>query len=616
MSDSFVVAASTRTLDASPAPPTSFVDAFESNVQCLAASRLFTWLHSDLSEAATLTYAEARQQALTLCCALKLRWRMAHGARVMLLHPPGLDLIVAFIGCQYAHTIAVPYYPPRLPTSPVPSKLALRQFADGLGKLQRVCSSAEPSLFLTTRAYLRLSYVSSLVLAPRGKQYAWPSEWTWQSSSDLSPPLHDEARWLETEWLPSRLGTAAAPDEISFLQYTSGSTGAPKGVAVATTSLVANIHSVKQASECSRAGRVGDAIALVSWLPQYHDMGLIGGCLSPAALGWRADLMEPSAFLTRPAAWLEAISRLHGTHDVISPAPNFGYALCARRVTAEDASTLKLSHWRMAMNGAEVIRHRTLRAFEQRFGGANGFSPGAWACVYGLAENCLYACGSAEAPVVVSLDRRHVGVGGRPLMAQEGGIGVEGDTRTDGGIGGDGSDDQRVQCVGCRVLDAGAVRQSVRIVHPETCDEMADGSVGEVWLSGESICRGYWNLPAETQHAFGAALSTAGRGGGGGGGGRGGGSGGGGGGGGGGGCYLRSGDLGFLHQSRLYICGRLKDILTLRGRTLHARYPPPVTAPSPCTSPMGGAQSFCTHCNPIHPRSRTTADPAALTRDS
>eukprot|EP00966_Prymnesium_polylepis_P091971 2129008-Prymnesium_polylepis.1 len=136
-------------------------------------------------------------------------------------------------------------------------------------------------------------------------------------------------------------------------------------------------------------------------------MGLIGGCLAPAVLGWRAELMAPASFLRRPAAWLEAISRLHATHDVISPAPNLGFALCVKRIGPEERARLQLSRWRVAMNGAEPIRVATLRAFDAAFEPC-GWDPSAWACVYGLAENSLYTAGATERPTVARLDRRRL----------------------------------------------------------------------------------------------------------------------------------------------------------------------------------------------------------------
>ena len=219
MSESFLLATATRRSDAwaSVARGDSLVQIFEKHVEVLGARRLYTWRSADLSESASLSYADCRRQATSICCAIRLRWRLDEGARVVLVHPPGLDLIVAFLGCQYAACIAVPFYPPRLPTSPMPSDTALRQFSDGLDRLRRVCASAEPALLLTTRAYLRLSYASTLVTAARGAQYAWPAGWTWQASDDIAAPSEDELSWLD-KWIPTRVGADVAEEVLRCVE--------------------------------------------------------------------------------------------------------------------------------------------------------------------------------------------------------------------------------------------------------------------------------------------------------------------------------------------------------------------------------------------------------------
>ena len=466
----------------------SFIAIFESNCALLPERRLYTWLNEDVSEARSLTYAELRQQAATLCCALRQRWKVAVQARVLLVYPPGLDFLIAFFACQYARVIAVPFYPPQLTTSLLPGERALRLLADGIDRLRRVAEGCGPALILTSRAYLRAKWAASI--AARGAAgCAWPAEWTWQSTDDLAPISVVEERWLN-EWLAERFATGGetAGGELALLQYTSGSTGSPKGVAVSDSNLLANIRHMKGCSSCSRAAGVGDAVALVSWLPQYHDMGLIGGCLAPAVLGWRADLMAPASFLRRPAAWLEAISRLHGVCDVISPAPNFGYALCVKRVARRDIERLKLHRWRVAMNGAEPVRAATLADFGARFAPC-GFDPAAWANVYGLAEACLYTAGGAEWPAVLALDRRRLGVGESALAP---------------------ADYPTPMLVpGCLLPAADAAGHAVRVVHPDTRTPLDDGHVGEIWLAGPSVCGGYWGVARLQTNGFGAELLAA-----------------------------------------------------------------------------------------------------------
>lgn len=421
----------------------------------------------------------------------------------------------------------------------------------------------------------------------RDKACAWPSEWVWHPTDTLSTKLSSaDAEWLNA-WLPSRCAPADA-SEISFLQYTSGSTGQPKGVMVGTRNLLCNVHAMKQASDRTAAAGPGERICMVSWLPQYHDMGLVGGCLSSAVLGWRSDLMSPHAFLAKPVAWLQAISRLSPTHEAISVAPNFGYALALRRVPSAALSSLSLRHWTLAMNGAEPIRPGTLRDFSARFG-ACGFDPSAWTCLYGLAETCLYACGKSERVEPLFVSRARLGAGDAAMPAPP--------ADNNGWRAED-----WLECPGVYVRPPDQTGQTIRIAHPDSGRLMADGRVGEVRMAGGSVALGYWRQDELSASTFGEALrpgdrdvecaeaasckletskpirqaaaageaaggaaaagmitwdsegatageegsDVSGR------------------------AFLRTGDLGFLWESRLFLVGRIKDVICLKGRTLHA----------------------------------------------
>lgn len=238
--ESFLAACAQREYNAR-ASTMSFVGTFERHVHALSHdTRLFTWLRDDLAEEASLTYAEMRQHAIALCVALRQRWHLGDGERVMLVFPPGLDLMVAFFGCMYARVISVPFYPPQVPASPLPSAGALRLLADGLEKLQRIANGCEPHIYLSTRWYLRAQQYSAVVA--RKPECAWPAMWQWHASDEVALTCLSAAEkaWLEQEWLPQRLAPCET-DEVAFLQFTSGSTGTPKGVIVSTTGLLANI---------------------------------------------------------------------------------------------------------------------------------------------------------------------------------------------------------------------------------------------------------------------------------------------------------------------------------------------------------------------------------------
>lgn len=278
----------------------------------------------------------------------------------------------------------------------------------------------------------------------------------------------------------------------------------------------------------------------MSWLPQYHDFGLIAGSLSTAMQGYRSDLLSPFTFIKHPMAWMQAISRLHASHVVISPSPNFGYALCTRRCKPEHVASLQLSHWKAAFNGAEPIRRRTLLEFDAKFG-VCGWDPANWACLYGLAETCVYGCGIAELPVVLKVPRARLGPGDEAMPLRPG----------------DDDDDALVEFPGCYLNPPHESSQLFAISHPDSHASLPDGTVGEVRISGLSVALGYYRQPELTAETFrtplggGKALPD-------------------------GGdqeqpaSFLLTGDLGFIWEQRLFVVGRIKDILCIRGRTLHA----------------------------------------------
>ncbi|HBL28598.1 MAG TPA: non-ribosomal peptide synthetase, partial [Acidobacteria bacterium] len=402
-----------------------------------------------------LSYAEldlrvravaARLQALGLA-----------GERVLLLFPPGLDYPVAFLGCLAAAAVAVPAYPPT--------------GSRGVPRLQAILADGSPRCILTTaalRPVVERLGAASLCL-------------------EIDEILEAEAAGWRDPGLTA--------DTLAFLQYTSGSTSTPKGVMVSHGNLVANEKIIQEAIGSDASS------VMVSWLPLYHDMGLIGGLLHPLWLGSSCVLLAPLHFLQKPVRWLRAIAKYGG---VVSGAPNFAYELCCRKVDPAAVADLDLSRWRVAFNGAEPVRAEALERFAARFAGC-GFRSSSFLPCYGLAETTLMVSGSRYHPEVtifpVEPARRLVSCGGIPS-------GVE-----------------------------------VRIVDPVTRRVVV--GEGEVWVAGATVAHGYWNRPEATAETFGARLED------------------------GGGPYLRTGDLGLLRGGELFITGRIKDLILIRGRNLY-----------------------------------------------
>jgi acyl-CoA synthetase (AMP-forming)/AMP-acid ligase II len=317
---------------------------------------------------------------------------------------------------------------------------------------------------------------------------------------------------LADQWTPPEL----LPDMLAVLQYTSGSTGTPKGVMLAHRNLMHNMGSISFGFE------PGDKGSGVFWLPTYHDMGLIGGIMNPVSAGLPCVLMSPLAFLQKPIRWLRTITRYRAT---ISGGPNFAYELCIQKVTDDQLKELDLSSWDVAFNGAEPIRAATLEAFVERFAPV-GFRPQALYPCYGMAETTLIVTGGRknELPVLryfhgKALDEHRI-------------------------IPADPDHPEARKLVGCGHVLPG---QDLRIVDPVNCRQLPEDRVGEVWVDSPSVGLGYWQNPGATQETFQAKLADRASG-----------------------TYLRTGDLGFLHEGELFVTGRLKDLIIVRGVN---RYP-------------------------------------------
>lgn len=425
-----------------------------------------------------LTFAELDRQAAAAAAAL--RAGAAPGDRALLLLRPGFSYLSAFFGCLYAGVIAVPAYPP-----------AGRDAGRVLSRLTAIAESAAPTVVLTHDE-----------VVDTGRAF-------------LADQLPVGARWLGMDSVErggDRVVTATEPDTVAFLQYTSGSTAEPRGVVLTHRNLMTNLAFVAE-----RFGTRRDSVGC-SWLPPYHDMGLIGAILQPVFTGFPMVLMSPESFVRDPAAWLRAISQHRVT---ISGAPNFAYEMCVRRVSEKDKQSLDLSSWTVAFNGAEPVRADTLRRFADTFAEC-GFRAESWYPCYGLAEATLMVTG---------------GRADRPATIRRFDPGALGHGRADL------ADDGR-PLVAC---GQPAEDHTLVVVDPHTCRPCRSGEVGEIWLRGPAVATGYWDDPAASSATFGARLTDdpAGP------------------------AFLRTGDLGFRHDGDLFVSGRLKDLIIIRGRNHH-----------------------------------------------
>ncbi|MBS1836260.1 MAG: fatty acyl-AMP ligase [Actinobacteria bacterium] len=415
------------------------------------------------------------------------------GDRVVILMAPGPDFLAAFFGCLYAGMIAVPAF--------LPDMVNIKR---SVPRLQAIAQDAEAVAILT----------DDLFVAFRDELWAVAPDLArtpWILVGDATSSGGDD--WADP---------GSTQDTTAFIQYTSGSTSLPKGVVLSHGNLLANL-------ELIRASSGGDDPFIgVSWLPPYHDMGLIGGILEPLYRGGQGALMSPLDFLSRPLRWLRAISTYSAT---TSPAPNFAFELCVRRIAAEDREGLDLSSWKYAFNGAEPVRASTIRRFAEAFE-PHGYSQRTMLPCYGLAESTLYVSAkpTGELPLISRFDRDELAAG-RAVSAL-----VEEPSEEP-------SEEARsVELVSCGV---GGPLHDIRIVDPDSSAPLEDDRLGEIWLAGPSVGHGYWGRRRQTAEVFHATTSD------------------------GEGPFLRTGDLGFFHDGQLYVAGRIKDILIVRGRNLY-----------------------------------------------
>jgi acyl-CoA synthetase (AMP-forming)/AMP-acid ligase II/alkylation response protein AidB-like acyl-CoA dehydrogenase/acyl carrier protein len=435
--------------------------------------RAFTFLPDGEQREEHRTYRELESQADAV--AYRLCNAAGKGsAPVLVVFPAGFDFLTAFFGCMFAGAIAVPtrYPGPKRP----------------LDQLKSVAADSGARLGITTPEMVA-------VLSQQLPQVEW-----WALPGIDAPPPAD---WVAPQ---------VTPDDIAYLQYTSGSTSAPKGVVICHRHVVGNCREMRDSWRITPDSRI------LSWLPHFHDMGLILGMLETMYVGCSGYFMPPMAFVQRPLRWLAAITRYKITHSV---APNFAYAACTR-ISPDQLTGLDLSSWCTATNGAEQVRADTLERFARLFE-PYGFSRLALCPGYGLAENTLmvtsHCQGTPHVVKTLGVDSLRAGRFAPPLPGEE-----------------------SRQLVGCGGTQ---VDTRIVIVNPDSCEAARPNEIGEIWLSGPSVAGGYWQRPEATAEKFGARLAH------------------------GEGPFLRTGDLGVVHDGEIFILGRRDDLMIVRGANYH-----------------------------------------------
>ena len=434
-------------------------------------------LNGELPEA-QWTYAELDRRARRIGAVLQQH--NAAGERVLLLYPPGMDFISAFLGCLYAGAVAVPAYPPRNKRH--------------ISRIQTIVDDAQARFLLTvTKSQERIE--------------------SWLNVHSSLQSIHFVATdtlitGLEDNWAPPNI----TRHDLAFLQYTSGSTALPKGVMVSHDNLWHNLKLIQKNFE-----HTPESLGVI-WLPPYHDMGLIGGILQPLFVGFPVVLMSPVAFLQRPIRWLKAISDYQAT---TSGGPNFAYDLCVEKISCEARDDIDLKSWDIAFSGAEPVCPETLQSFTEKFA-ACGFRKNVFYPCYGLAESTLLVSGGQKGSVPIlrtlTTDSRKRTFISNVVTNKE---------------------NERI-VVSCGQNLSG---QRICIVDPKYCVPCPPGEEGEIWLSGPCVSLGYWDHLNLTETNFRAYLAGNEDG-----------------------PFLRTGDLGILDNGELYVTGRLKDLIIIRGR--------------------------------------------------
>jgi len=464
-----------------PAEAKSLVDIVQFYSSQKGDDLAYVYLIDGEEHEARITFSELDRQSQAFAATLQKFTQP--GDRALLLYPSGLEFIIAFLGCLYAGVVAIPTIIPHL-------KRATPRFRSMLGDAHAVIACTQLELF----DKLKLLF----------EEYPEFNDLKWVVNEQIETSA-------ETDW--KRVDNK--PDELAFLQYTSGSTSTPKGAMVTHFSLLETIRDLQLG--CA----FDDHSTMASWLPIFHDLGLISGLLMPLYAGRPSYFMAPIAFLEKPYRWLKAISKFKATH---SAAPNFSYDLCTQKVTDEEKSTLDFSNLKIIGNAAEPVRLETMQGFSDAFKSC-GFDFNLFSPAYGLAEATVKVSARIYGQDIsyCTLDPDALAKHKLVFLPKE--------------------DPKGYISVGCGWSSIGA---EIRIVNPQTKMQSPVDEVGEIWVKSSSIAQGYWERPEETEKTFHAHLLPSNEG-----------------------PFMRTGDLGFIYNGQLHITGRIKDMVIIQGRNFY-----------------------------------------------
>ena len=465
----------------SAAEPTTIVELLRSRAKGQPQQHAYTFMVNGKKEGNSFTYSELDHQ--TRAIAATLQKYQAQGERALLLYPQGLEVIAAFCGCLYAGVIAIPVPPPES-----------GRLKRTLPRLRSIVKDANATIALTTASVFELI----------------------ETVKDEFPEF-EQMRWIDTETIDLDLADEwqdpkVDKNAIAYLQYTSGSTSTPKGVMLTHYNLMHHCRNLQQA--CG----YDEQSVTVTWMPYFHDYGLVEGMMVPLYNAHPCYVMSPFSFIKRPLNWLQNMSKYKGTH---SQAPNFAYDLCTRRIKPKQIAELDLSPWEAAGNAAEPINPHVMAKFVEMFSPC-GFKWETFAPSYGLAENTLLATTKPKGTRPVFLGIETAAIEQDKIVVanpeQEHGVRI-------------------VSGCGKKVCNT-----QIAIADPASMTAKASDEVGEVWIKDPSVAVGYWKRPEATKETFQAYLQDTQEG-----------------------PFLRTGDLGFIHEGELFITGRIKDLIIIRG---------------------------------------------------